>query len=285
MLFDQRINEIPTRLEHVRALNGIGTLKEWWERLQDPGTPENAWWPSYASVRNYHHQPRLGSDGRPVREKELRLAPTPYVARVAEVFRLTSDEFRWLATGVGTKPADTAKYREEHPIRTRDSGEMELFRISNAVYEELGVPTTLPSTDVPEGAERFWGPAIWAPLVRQTALRLYQHRPSWAILAERSEEGGERALEEARVEDPELRFWLAVEDTAKAIAAPLKAIGVDASQLTLEDVSDYVSAVALTLQRTMWRYAPGAPDEVKESPLMAALLKPYIDEPVPEEED
>ena len=200
--------------------------------------------------------------------------------------RLLSVRVGWLAFGGGAPTEEEERTRGETP-------EAELFRISTTVYEALGVSTKVPPGTLtiqhPEGleseGERFWGHATWAPLVRQTALRLYQYRPSWALLSEGSEDGGERAFEEARVEDPEPRFWLAVEDTAQAIAAPLKAVGVDASQLTLEDVADYVSAVALTLQRTMWRYAPGAPDEVKESPLMAALLKPYIDEPVPEEED
>ena len=58
---------MPSRLEHVRALNGIDTYQDWWERIREPAMPESEWWPSYAAVRNYHHKASKPED--------LRLAP------------------------------------------------------------------------------------------------------------------------------------------------------------------------------------------------------------------
>ena len=167
----------------------------------------------------------------------------------------------WLISGHGTPT-------EEGEAGRRDGGEAEHFGVSTAVYDALGVPTKLKG-----GGERFWGSAVWAPIARHTALRLYQRRPMWELL-----EGGVDVLRE----DPDARWERAVQDTATAIAAPLKALGMDGSQLELRQVGDYVSAMALTLQQVMYRYVPGTDDTKGIPPLSRALLEGLR---VPETED
>ena len=175
--------------------------------------------------------------------------PSPRFLALAA--RLLSVRPTWLTWGAGAPT-------EEGEAERREAPETELFRISDMVYEAMGVPTQLPAgtrtLQDPEGtkeeADRFGGSAAWAPLVRQTALRLYQYRPAWDLL-----EGGDGGGFD--YDDPEAadsRFWEAVADTAQGIAMPLRALGIRGDRLSLEDVADYVSALALLMQRAIYRY-------------------------------
>ena len=92
---------IPHRLEHVRELHGIETLKEFHERIGGDD------FKSYSAVRNYHH-----CDHDPKRE---RVAPADYLARVAKVFGV---RLEWLITGerpvtVGQQVTEDALAEEE----------------------------------------------------------------------------------------------------------------------------------------------------------------------------
>lgn len=155
----------------------------------------------------------------------------PSLAFVRQAAVLLSVREPWLACGDGM------------PTKEKDSGDAELFSVSTAVYDALGVPTK-----VEGGAERFFGSAVWAPIARHTALQLYQRHQTWSLLM-----GG--GVSE---EDPDIRWQRAVEETALAIAAPLKALGVEADQLELSEVGDYVSALSITLQQAIARYVPGS---------------------------
>jgi len=109
-------------------------------------------------------------------------------------------------------------------------------------------------------------------------LRLYQYRPAWQLIADPNADVDREPADE--------RFRRAVRDTAAAIAAPLRAIGVDGSRLTLTDIADYVQAIALALQRSMFRYAPGSDDrrdDGSDVPVIRHLL--LGDTPEPQQED
>lgn len=72
---------IPSRLEDVRALFGIPSLKAFWAQLCEGWQEKEA--VSYEAVRNYHYN---------------RDAPASYLARVSEVFGVS---LKWLVTGEG----------------------------------------------------------------------------------------------------------------------------------------------------------------------------------------
>lgn len=86
------LERIPQRLEHVRRLRQIPTLKEFHERI---GTDEF----SYSAVRNYHfvasEHAEEKADGL---RKDEREAPVRYLVRVADALGIRLD---WLATGEG----------------------------------------------------------------------------------------------------------------------------------------------------------------------------------------
>lgn len=163
---------------------------------------------------------------------------------VVEAARILGVRVAWLASGEGAPT-------EEGEAHRRENSEEELYRISMAVYEAMGVTTRVQEGDT-EGGDRarFWGSALWAPIVRQTALRLYQSRPAWALL-----KGEPTGSPEGRTESDEA-FEAAISDTAAAIASPLKDLGVDGAGLDLTEVADYVSATALNLQRVIFGYLP-----------------------------
>ena len=192
----------------------------------------------------------------------------PSLAFVRQAAVLLAVREPWLAVGHGAPT-------EEEEAGTSESPEADLYGVSTAIYKALGVPTK-----VEGGAERFFKSAVWAPVARQTVLRLYQLRPGWELLT------GVEVAEE----DPDTAWERAIKDTAIAIAAPLRALGVDARHLELNDVADYVAAMALTLQQTMRRYVPGT-DPREIPPLAHALLEgfrvehPYKTEDQDEKED
>jgi len=175
--------------------------------------------------------------------------PSPTFLKLAA--QLLAVRSAWLAFGEGAPT-------EEAEAGRRESAEEELFLISTAMYEALGVPTKLPKgSPAHTDKERFWGSALWGPTVRQTALRLFQFRPGWALLS------GEEGLDDSQ-EESEVRFWRAVADTSQAIAAPLHALGIDPARMELGDVREYVEPVALALQRAMYRYVPDQTQEGEE---------------------
>jgi hypothetical protein len=173
----------------------------------------------------------------------------------------------WLAWGAGAPT-------EEEEAGRRGEPEPELARISTIVYRALGIPTEIPAGTPthrhPEGAPhaspRFFASAVWAPLVRQTALRLYQHRPAWLLVE------GNQAEYEVMIKNRDASFWLAVDDTAEAIAAPLRAVGINAEHLDLSDVADYIQETALALHSVQRRYVPAGRAQSALNPLVKALL-------------
>ena len=187
----------------------------------------------------------------------LRGEVEPSLSFVRQASVLLAVRESWLACGDGAPT-------EEEEAGRRETPETELFRVSTAVYDALGVPTKVQGEPPSESSERFRGSAVWAPIVRQTALRLYQLRPTWDLLT--GQPVGEPEYTDAAWER-------AVQDTATAIAAPLQALGVEANQLELVEVADYVSAVALTLQQVMYRYVPGEDDSIGIPPPARALLE------------
>jgi hypothetical protein len=182
----------------------------------------------------------------------------PSLRFIKHAARLLAVRAEWLAWGEGAPTEDEEASRRESP-------EGQLFRTSDAVLAALGIPTT-----GGEGKKRSSGPPAWAAVVRQSALILYSHRPRWEALAGGSE-GDYDALASwvfenrsqlARGEDPrtpsdhDVRWKQSLEDLADALAAPLGALGVKASELDPRDITDYVQAVALALQRVTKNYLP-----------------------------
>jgi hypothetical protein len=179
--------------------------------------------------------------------------PTPrFLLAAAQLLAVRPE---WLAWGIGAPT-------EEEEAARRESPEEELQRLSTAVYQALGVPTSIPAgtvtTQHPEGTPdemaRFWGPAIWAPVVRQTALRLYQLRIAWAMVSGEQVPSGPEA---------DHSWDTAHLDLATAIAAPLRSLEIDGQRLNLSDVGDYVQDVALALQRVFRQYSP--PTETQDA--------------------
>lgn len=162
---------------------------------------------------------------------------------------------------------------------------MELFHISQAIYEAIGILTRIPSKEVLEGErDRFLGPATWAPLVRQAAVRLYQRRRGWALLRGDLPEYPSAAEWEAHEGDA--AFERAWREMTLAIAKPLQILGVDGVGLGLTEVADYVAGMALLLNRAVGRYVPGGPSQADLDPLGAALMEPFMTERQhPSEED
>ena len=175
---------------------------------------------------------------------------------------LLSVRFAWLVVGQGAPTQEEQAGRLEVP-------EAELFRISTAVYEALGVPTKVVSENGEE-RNRFWGSAVWAPVVRQTVLRIYQNRPAWDLIADREVEHPSTGP------SADASWDAAIADTAATIAAPLHTLGIEARYLTSRDVEDYVQAVSLTLQRVANHYVPQEGAERESGPLSRALIEPFI---------
>jgi hypothetical protein len=169
----------------------------------------------------------------------LRDDAEPSLRFVQEAARILGLRAEWLAWGEGTPTEEQEALRRETP-------EQELARVSRSVYQALGVPV-----ETTGGQDRFWGPAVWAPVARQTALRLYQRRPLWELLSE--------GVTSHPTTGPgaDASWTAAVDDTAAAVAAPLVRLGIDAATLTPSNVADYVQAVALALQRVFYQYNPG----------------------------
>ena len=195
----------------------------------------------------------------------------PSPSFLEEAAKILGVRAAWLTHGDGAPT-------EEQQAARWDGSEGELLRISNIVYEELGVPTRVPpgaevlkrKNSVAKEGDRFWGSATWAPLVRQTMLRLYGYRPSWKLLS-----GGNAPLDPAKSQEASDQEWdRALADTAGALAAPLMSIGIEGSGLSLNAVADYVSSVCLALQRLMWEYVPGGSDATR--PASTAPLRPYV---------
>lgn len=161
-----------------------------------------------------------------------RTEPSPSFLRLAA--QLTGVRFAWLANGEGMPT--------EEEERDRVSGqEAELSRITGAVYRALGRP--------------FWdaqgtAAALWAPTVRRVALRLYQHRPAWRLF----EGPGDPGLLEGLPDTGEAEFSSAVDAVAEALAAPLRALGMDGRRLSLQALADYVEISALALHQAIPRY-------------------------------
>lgn len=79
---------VARRLEHVRHLHGVPTLRAFFDRLVEPRSPTDTYQLSYAAVRNYHFD---------------REPPASYLARVAQVFGI---KLEWLITGEGEPTAE-----------------------------------------------------------------------------------------------------------------------------------------------------------------------------------
>lgn len=92
------------RLEHVRELRGVRSLKEFHQRLGGED------FISYAAVRNYHsvhnHSRRTVVRFGEETPKDERIAPAPYLARVADRFGV---RLEWLATGEGPVTIEEAE--------------------------------------------------------------------------------------------------------------------------------------------------------------------------------
>lgn len=170
-----------------------------------------------------------------------RTEPSPSFLRLAA--QLTGVRFAWLANGEGMVT--------EEEERERVAGqEAELGRITGAVYRALGRP--------------FWdaqgtAAALWAPTVRRVALRLYQHRPAWRLfegLTPGDDGGrpGDPGLLQGLPETGDAEFSSAVEAVAEALAAPLRALGMDGRRLSLQALADYVELSALALHQAIPRY-------------------------------
>lgn len=157
----------------------------------------------------------------------LRGEPEPSLRFIEEAARLLGVRGEWLAWGAG------APTEEEEAIR-RETPEEELAQVCAAVYGALGIP------------DQGFGRAteVWAPAARQAAIAYWQARHLWVTLTGEGE----------RLSRPE-----ATEAIAAAIAAPLEALVMD--PLRVDDLPDYVQAIALAIHRTLRRYYPTSPGQ------------------------
>lgn len=165
--------------------------------------------------------------------------PTP--AFIAAAAQLLGVRAAWLAWdhGAPTEEAESAR---------RDTPAQELQRITAAVDAAFGLKLDprLP-------------PPSWAPTVRQAALRLYQHREIWELFAAGA------TIHPSSGAGADASWTAAIEDVARAIAAPLEtlgiphvpagAVGVSPGQLH-DYIEDAARALARMIQRVADRYAP-----------------------------
>ncbi len=200
------------RLEELRVkVLGIDTVQEFVDRLNADARKVIP----YATARRYH------KDREP---------PVTYLVKVAQAFDVS---LRWLLLGEGDVKETTRRVRRElDEVRDKE--------ITAVMLDKLGRPPEAPiiiegQPVQPGGPRPLPGAAIWSGSIRELCGRWWDLRATEAI------DAGE----------PPPDFEEAAEALGDALAAPLRALGLQWDDMSEQKRNDYILGAVVVLSNAI----------------------------------